>query len=92
MSRQSGETLRGKSTGLVGIMGSPVHRALPLSKPFSFIPSEENGTPEREKELQKVEGLAGTGSAVPRQPRLGPLLGTVERYAAGVAGARPEET
>lgn len=74
-------------------MASPVNRALPLSKPFSFIPSEENGTPERERELQKrFRGSSGTVSAVPRQPRLGPLLGTVERYAAGVAGARPEET
>lgn len=52
------------------------------------------GTPEREKELQKVGGSAGSASAGPRQPRPrpGPLLGTVERYAAGVAGAGPEET
>lgn len=45
-----------KSTGLVGIIASPVNSAFYLSEHFYVIPSEENRTLKKEKELQQVGG------------------------------------
>ncbi|KAK2106509.1 Polyadenylate-binding protein 4 [Saguinus oedipus] len=57
----------------------------PADEPLYFIRSEENGTPEKEKECKKEAklGLPAQCSATPDRG----LSRSMERYAAGVAGA-----
>lgn len=69
-----------------------MNSAVYLPEHFYFIPSEENRTLKKEKELQKVGGEAGAACAVLHEPRLGLRLEWRGMRAAGMAGVRPEET
>lgn len=94
VSRKFGDAWLWKSSGLVGIIISPVNSALHLSKPFTSSGLKNVGSLRRKRDCRRLEAELELPAQCSVSPRWALAWSSgVERYAAGVvAGVRPEET